>query len=58
MNNAADVLYAFVQQLREPSTDGAANAELAKLMSEDEAAYKKTIKTFLAAGPAKLKFPQ
>eukprot|EP00750_Incisomonas_marina_P000793 INCI10597.1.p1 GENE.INCI10597.1~~INCI10597.1.p1 ORF type:complete len:170 (-),score=32.47 INCI10597.1:157-666(-) len=58
VNSAADVLYAFVQQLREPSVDGAANAELAKLMTEDPAAYKQTIAAFVKSEASKVKFPQ
>ena len=41
--------YKFVQQLREPTLDGAANAELARLMAEDNAKYKKQIAQFTKA---------
>lgn len=47
----------FVQQLQEPSEDGAANAELAALKKEKPADYKAKIAAFVKSAP-KLKFPQ
>ena len=49
--------YAFVQQLREPTLESPANAELAKLMADEPKAYKAAIAAFVKAQGG-VKFPQ
>ncbi len=49
--------YAFVQQLREPTLESPANAELAKLMVDEPKAYKAAIAAFVKAQGG-VKFPQ